>query len=130
MASQGSPQVTPQGGRSIPLSDLPELTPWLEQEALKQQLLTQSGGGDAFVALAAPMLKRSILGVDPQARLSTDRGQLKALLRRGVTHDQITRAFAEASGCTRLIPCAYRAAPGATDQCWCMVCRCWCWAEF
>lgn len=91
-----SPRDTHKGGRKVPLSDLPELTPWLEQTELKQQLLAESGGGEAFVALAAPMLKRSILGVDPSTRLSTNRGQLKALLRRSVSVDEITHAFAEA----------------------------------
>ncbi|MEA3642609.1 MAG: DUF6447 family protein [Lamprobacter sp.] len=84
------------GGRKVPLSELPELTPWLEQQELKQQLLAQSGGGEAFVALAAPMLKRNLIGVDPRARTRADRGQLKALLRRGFSIDEIARAFAEA----------------------------------
>jgi hypothetical protein len=81
---------------TVRLSDLPELTPWLEQHELKQQLLAQSGGGEAFIALATPMLKRHLLSVDPQQRLQGERSQLKTLLRRRYTHDEIARAFAAA----------------------------------
>ncbi|MEA3644088.1 MAG: DUF6447 family protein, partial [Lamprobacter sp.] len=88
--------ANPNNGREIPLSELPELTPWLEQRELKQQLLAQSGGGEAFVALAVPLLKRHILSTDPYKRASADHGQLKALLRRGTSIDEIAHAFAVA----------------------------------
>lgn len=76
----------------VPLRALPELTPWLEQEALKRQLLAK--GEAAFVELAAPTLKRSILTVRAQRGDGGERTMLKQLLRRGFTHDEIARAFA------------------------------------
>lgn len=94
---------------------------------LKQQLLAQSGGVEAFVALAAPMLKASSALTRmraPAAIAVSSRLCCAAALAMMKSPTPSPRP-----GCRRAAAPGYRAAPGASEPCWSTAFPYWCWAQ-
>ena len=81
--------------RAVACRDLPELNVWRDQPYVKETLLRETGGGDAFVALATQTLRQSLLPFRPSPP-GVKANRLSRLLARGYTMGQIARAFAEA----------------------------------
>ena len=50
-----------------PCADIPEFQRFMQQEYRKQPLMEQTGGGDAFVEAAAPIIRKSVLQALPYA---------------------------------------------------------------
>ncbi|MEI6415683.1 MAG: SapC family protein [Pseudomonadota bacterium] len=80
--------------RAVLCRDIPELNAWRDQSYLKEALLQETGGGEAFIARATQTLYQALLSlrIDPLA----EPGQLSCLLDKGYAKQQIARAFAEA----------------------------------
>ncbi|CAK0756868.1 putative SapC family protein [Gammaproteobacteria bacterium] len=80
--------------RAVLCRDLPELNVWRDQFYLKDALLQETGGGEAFVARATQTLYQALLSLRTDTLVESS--QLSHLLTQGYTNEQIARAFAKA----------------------------------
>ncbi|HSI52886.1 MAG: hypothetical protein ACAH21_01930 [Ramlibacter sp.] len=78
----------------LPVADIPEFQRFVQQDYRKQALLEQTGGGDAFVEAAAPVIRKNLLQTLPY--LSPSVQYLSKLRRRGVADEVVDRALARA----------------------------------
>jgi hypothetical protein len=79
---------------SRPCADLPEFDAFRQQDYRKQALLQQTGGGEAFVAAAAPVIRKSVLQALPYGSPSAK--YVQALRSQGVTDEVLDQALARA----------------------------------
>ena len=77
-----------------PCADLPDFQRFVQQAYRKEALLEQTGGGDAFIEAAAPVIRKSVLQAAPYASPTSKR--VHQLRRMGVTDDILDRALARA----------------------------------
>ncbi|MBG9389796.1 hypothetical protein [Caenimonas aquaedulcis] len=87
--AQSNAQLIPR-----PCADLPEFQRFVQQAYRKEALMQQTGGGDAFVEAAAPIIRKSVLQAAPYASPTSKR--VHELRRMGVPDDVLDRALARA----------------------------------
>jgi hypothetical protein len=78
----------------LPCADIPEFQRFVQQDYRKQALLEQTGGGDAFIEAAAPVIRKNVLQALPYASASSKR--VHKLRRQGVDDAVLDRALARA----------------------------------
>ena len=87
--AQSNEQLMP-----LPIADIPEFQLFMQQDYRKRALLEQTGGGDAFVSAAAPVIRKNLLQTLPY--LSPSSKYVSKLRRRGVGDEVLDRALARA----------------------------------
>ncbi len=78
----------------LPCADIPEFQRFTQQDWRKQALLEQTGGGDAFVDVAAPVIRKNVL--QTLAYVSPSSKYVSKLRRTGVGDEVLDRALARA----------------------------------
>jgi hypothetical protein len=79
---------------SRPCSDIPEFERFRQQDYRRQALMDQTGGGDAFVEAAAPVIRKSVIQALPYASPSSK--YVHELRRAGMPDDMLDRSLARA----------------------------------
>lgn len=80
--------------RSFPCAEIPEFEAFRHQELIKEALMQESGGGEAFIERAAEALRHHLLAAGLARR--TNEKSLLDRLRRVYDFNQITLALARA----------------------------------
>lgn len=79
---------------SRPCSDIPEFERFRQQDYRRQILMDQTGGGDAFVEAAAPVIRKSVIQALPYASPSSK--YVHELRRAGMPDEMLDRSLARA----------------------------------
>jgi hypothetical protein len=79
---------------SRPCADIPEFQRFVQQAYRRDQLIEQTGGGEAFVAAAMPMIRKNVIQALPYASPSSK--YVHELRRMGVADQVLDRALAQA----------------------------------
>ncbi|MES2999409.1 MAG: hypothetical protein V4787_01850 [Pseudomonadota bacterium] len=79
---------------SRPCADIPEFERFRTQEYRREALMQQTGGGEAFVEAAAPVIRKNVLQALPYA--SETGKYVHALQRNGVSGEILERSLARA----------------------------------
>ncbi len=87
--TQASPDLI-----SRPCADLPEFLRFIQQDYRKRALLEQTGGGDAFVQAAMPVIRKQVIQALPYASPSSK--LVHELQRSGIGAQTLDRALAQA----------------------------------
>lgn len=75
-------------------AEIPEFQRFVEQAYRRDQLMEQTGGGEAFIAAAMPVIRKNVIQALPYASPSSK--YVHELRRRGVADDVLDRALARA----------------------------------
>lgn len=77
-----------------PCADIPEFQRFVQQDYRKRALLEQTGGGEAFVQAAMPVIRKQVIQALPYASPSSK--LIHALQRAGIGAQTLDRALAQA----------------------------------